>query len=522
MAQRAAPVQKGASSTGEGNVKPTAVDQARGQPGRDIIETVWVLFCSVRFAVVLNIALAFVVMLGTIIPQLQPGIQNSTEALSNFMGGAVGRYGDLAGIMYWSGLFDLYNSLPFRMLIVINVFSIIICTLNRWQPTMRLIGNPMVRATDGFIGGLTERAQFKSVPIPIERAERALRAALRKSRYRVIAERSDDGKTLYIYGDRDRWSKLVTFVSHAALVLLVLAAAFAGQLGWRERSVTLLPGKQVNVGHGTDFTIANVGWNIEFYPGTQTVKEYQNTLAIYEGGTQVLTKTIVVNDPLKYKDVNFFLGSYFPVLYVKGSDAAGNALPLSPMGATAPMTAPAAGEETLLDFGFTRDDNLPLDFVQYRGEDYTLTLELTYYQNIARGPGENPPAYAKVYIDREFDTPVFDGFIPRIGPLQVPGYDQYSFNFRQDTGTVLEVAQDPGLGLVGIFFTIMALGFTVSLYTTFTRCWAKVTRDTEGAVNIMVGGLAERNKVSFERDFEKTALRLKDALEQETLRAQEA
>lgn len=63
----------------------------------------------------------------------------------------------------------------------------------------------------------------------------------------------------------------------------------------------------------------------------------------------------------------------------------------------------------------------------------------------------------------------------------------------------------------------MAAGFTISLYTTYVRCWAKVTPDPEraGAINITIGGLSEKNKVAFERDFENLALRIKDALAQE-------
>jgi cytochrome c biogenesis protein len=278
------------------------------------------------------------------------------------------------------------------------------------------------------------------------------------------------------------------------------------------------PGVPVNVGHGTDFSVANIGWEIEYYPGTQTTQEFRNTLAVYEGGTQVLTKTIIVNDPLRYKDINFFLVSYLPVLYVKGTDASGNPLPLNMMGASGPLTETVKGDEALLDFAFTSDDNLPLDYVQYRGPDHTITLELTYYQNIVRGEGENPPAYAKAYVDQNFDSPIYDAFVPRTGALSIPGYEQYKFDFRQDTATVLEVAQDPGLWAVGIFFTIMAAGFTISLYTTYVRCWAKVTPDAEreGTLNITVGGLSEKNKVSFERDFENLALRIKDSLARET------
>ncbi len=493
---------------------PHAADEIRKRPGRDPIEVIWSLFCSVRFAVVLNLALALASMIGTVVPQMQPGIQSFDVELSQFLSGAKGRYGDFSGLLYWAGFYDLYNSLWFRLLVVTVVFSIVMCTLNRWQPIMRLVRNPAVRASDSFITGLTEKAHFRGVPTDMQGAEAALRSALRKSRYRLLTDVAADGATIFIYADRDRWSKLVTFVSHAALVLLILTAAGLAQAGWREQSVPFYPGKAVNVGHGTDFTVRNNNFWIDYYPDGTTIKEYKENLSVIEGGQEVLTRTITVNEPLRYKGVSFYLVSYQPVLYATVTDSIGTQLPLRRIGASGLITDTTSTAQALLDFQFTSSDNLPMDLVQLPLKDHTLTLQLTYYQDVTRAAKENPPVYLLGYLDENFDKPIYDAFIPKVGPLQLPGYEQYNFTFTKDTAAVMEIAKDPGLEVVGLWFVIMTAGFTISLYTTFTRCWAKITLDEEnpGAVNVVVGGLAEKNKVSFERDFEKTAIRIRDAL----------
>jgi cytochrome c biogenesis protein ResB len=120
----------------------------------------------------------------------------------------------------------------------------------------------------------------------------------------------------------------------------------------------------------------------------------------------------------------------------------------------------------------------------------------------------------QAFVDKNFETPIYDGFLPRTGALQLPGYEQLNFEFTRDTATVLEVAKDPGLGVVGFFFGLMTLGFTLSLYTSFTRCWARIRVDEArpGTVSLLVGGMAEKNKVSFERDFERLANRIKENL----------
>src|SRR5437667_3940813 len=104
MAQRATPVAKGAkrpAQTVPTTTTSQAVAVARGRPQRDLIETVWTLFCSVKFAVVQNVALALAAMLGTIIPQLQPGVADFQDSLDTFLDTARQRYGDLTGFLHW-------------------------------------------------------------------------------------------------------------------------------------------------------------------------------------------------------------------------------------------------------------------------------------------------------------------------------------------------------------------------------------------------------------------------------------
>src|SRR5438874_724518 len=198
MAQSATPISKAARPSIPHTGPGQAIAQAQKRPQRDVVEALWMLFCSIKFAVVLNVSLALAAMLGTVVPQMQPGIQDFQSTLNQFLQDANSRYGELTGLLYWAGFFDLYNSLWFRMLVVIVVFSIIICTLNRWQPTMRLITKPTVRTSDGFLSGLTERAQFRAVPIEQAQAVELLSAALRKSRYRVLIERSPEGAALHL------------------------------------------------------------------------------------------------------------------------------------------------------------------------------------------------------------------------------------------------------------------------------------------------------------------------------------
>ena len=92
------------------------------------------------------------------------------------------------------------------------------------------------------------------------------------------------------------------------------------------------------MGHGTDFSVRNDHFSIDYYDDGTTVKEYKDTLAVVEAGKDVLTKTIIVNDPLRYKGINFFLVSYQPVLYVGVRDQSGEKLGMRRMGQTGLIT----------------------------------------------------------------------------------------------------------------------------------------------------------------------------------------
>src|SRR5437868_12104311 len=79
-----------------------AVATAQSRPKRDYVEAIWTLFCSLRFAVVLNVALALAAMLGTLIPQMPAGIRNFQGEVSRFLDNAHSRFGDLSGVLYWA------------------------------------------------------------------------------------------------------------------------------------------------------------------------------------------------------------------------------------------------------------------------------------------------------------------------------------------------------------------------------------------------------------------------------------
>jgi|GEM_PF-3254065 len=504
----------------QGPATPPGVTTERPGLRRDLFESTWNLFCSVRFAVVLILILAAATTLGTILPQISPGLRDFPQDYADFMSRAQVRFGPVTAVMAAAGLFDLYNSFWFRLLILLICYSIIVCTLNRWGPTLRLINPQTVRSSEAFLNSLSERAQFSGVPLVPAAAATALTGALKRSRYRVLREVAPSGE-VFLYADRDRWSKMVTYFSHAALVLLIITAVGLTQVGWREQSVFMAPNQALKLGHGTDFTVRQTNFRIEKFAGSNDVKEYWCDLTINRGGQDVVKKTIRVNDPLRYEDINFFLVQYQAVASFRALDSGGHALPTNAMGTAGPIADPSADalQPRLLEFNQKDSDGLPMDLVQIKrpGQD-TVTLQVSNYTNTPRSDSENPALFVQAFVGKQFDQPVYRDFIPRQGPLTITGLPGMQFQFGRDTATVMEIAEDYGLSPIAFWFVIMTIGFALSLYITFTRCWVRIVplAGDPTRCDVTLAGLAEKNKITFEAEFERLALRARDYLVQAT------
>jgi cytochrome c biogenesis protein ResB len=224
-----------------------------------------------------------------------------------------------------------------------------------------------------------------------------------------------------------------------------------------------------------------------------------------------------VNDPLRYEGINYFLVSTQTVASIIASTPAGDPLPLNKMGENGPITTTVGSgtEPVLLTFQFTSEENLPMDFVQVRRANTdTVTLQVVQYTDVARAPGEAPPLFVRAYRGQNFDQSYYNDFVPRSGQLVIPEFPDLRFSLKGDIAPILEVAKDADLTAIIVWFSLMAGGFAVSLYVTFQRCWVRISPREDGAdtCDVMMGGLTDRNKVAFEREFERLATRARDAL----------
>jgi cytochrome c biogenesis protein ResB len=136
---------------------------------------------------------------------------------------------------------------------VVLVVSIVVCTLDRTPRLYRQAAEIRVAQPDPFYDPtLPDRAAMTGM------AAADIRAALRGQRF-GFREAEVDG-TRYLYGDRHRWTKLATRMTHLGLILFLIAGVVTSRLGDEQGLV---------IAAGDSLTVQPIGT-----PGLLVVKNY--------------------------------------------------------------------------------------------------------------------------------------------------------------------------------------------------------------------------------------------------------
>lgn len=201
--------------------KPAAV-----QPGGlDPFKFTWDLLTNVKFALFL-VGLALVAgIVGTIIPQVPAPMRDNLAARSAWLELQREEYGSLTATMDRLQLFDIFHSAWFNGLWVVIIVAVTVCTVSRFRPTFRAAQHPQKAVPDSYFERAHHRASFSH-----DGGAEAVEAMLRKRRYSVERVESRPGAT-YLFADRFAWSHYGTFLSHLALLMLLIGAlltVFAG------------------------------------------------------------------------------------------------------------------------------------------------------------------------------------------------------------------------------------------------------------------------------------------------------
>lgn len=441
---------------------------------------VWRLFTSVNFAVLQIIVLLVLAVVGMTVRQLPGFAFRSAGDYATAMADIHARYDGVLGTgvvnaMERLQLFHVFTSTWFSIGLIVLIVSIVICTIDRTPRLWRTSAEIRVVQPDAFFDPkLPDR-----VRIAPGLGEAAVAAVLRKHRFRVRRMTADGAA--YLYGDRNRWVKLATLLTHLGLILFLIAAAVTSRLG-DEQGLVVAEGDTLTVqpiGTPGLLLVRNNGFSAPGLMERGVASDFVTDLSVYQDGQLVARKQIRVNDPLSAGGYSFHQNGFGPApdLEVRAMDGA--VLWSGPV----PLTDQAGG----LPFGTLavpgRDIGLQL-LLDRTSEGVGTLLLLPYVVT-----GLNPDGTNQVQTG--FPLTVTNGATADFEALDfkvtLKGFSDY---------TLLIAKRDPGQGIVWGAFGSLILGLTITFYLPRRRVWARLGPD--GGFSMV--GRSDRY-VDFDREF---------------------
>ncbi len=439
-----------------------------------IIDKIWRFFSSVKLAIVLILIIIATAIIGTVVQQGLPD-----ELYMKHYGMTVFH------IMNAFDLFDMYHSWWFELLLMMFIVNVIVCTWERLPAIFKMFSNPKLKLPVEQLHAFKEK---DTIPYTGSRETliKNLQQKLKEIYKNPIRDDSKEGDFLYL--EKGRIARFGPYVTHISLIIIFIGVLVGSFFGF-DSYLNLVPGESSNIvrtvrGNNKivlPFSIKCNTFNVEFY-NSGIPKAYKSDLSILSDGTLVARKVIDVNKPLKYKGITIYQASY------------GQA---------------GASEFTLsLTDAQTRENDISLNLNQmYHVGDDTSIAVLDYAQNYQ---GFGPTVLLGVYKGTKLiNTGIYLQKYPDFhGAERVDGYKIRFIKADESFYTGLQVAKDPGVPYVATGAIVLILGLIMSFFSYRRRIWIFIPDDASNHT-FVIAGVADRNKYSFEMEFEKIVQEIK-------------
>lgn len=443
---------------------------------------VWKFLSSIKLAIVLIILLTVASVVGTLIPQGRTVAEYTA------------RYGSLSGLFVALRLTRLYSSAWFLALLVLFAANTVVCTLSRFLPKWRRAFRPAPGPDAKSVQSMRASCRFH-LPLSLDAGRERVERELRRRRYAVTRSTHADKAVLQARKRRLGW--FGSDIVHLGL-LVILAGGFTSGLASHRSELALTNGQTVAVPRAP-FELRLDKFETEYYP-QGGVKDWKSTVTVIERGAPVLTRTVQVNEPLKYRGISFYQQSYgwnwdqarLVLEILKPGDPSSSRTVSLKSGERVRVEAPGVTEISVRGF-------VP-DFVIGEGNRV---------QSRSEAPN-NPAAFVEAWKgeERVFSSWIFakypdfgQGHGTDAGGAAAPKIAVILKDYSGASYSVLEAATDPGANLVWIGCALVSLGFFLAFYWP-PREIRVVLEASPGRVDLAAGGQASKSRDAFQAEFD--------------------
>jgi hypothetical protein len=332
------------------------------------LSVLWRIFAAPQTLLILLGLLALILALGTLIPQIPAQDTSDPQAWLSVQTGFLGQ-GD--GLIHTLGLFDIYHSFAFRLLLALTGLCLVVRMVESAELAWKATGlTPWTAASLGFWGRRPPQVRVWSHLLPNELRTRVDRFLTDQGYWlrEVLAQPASN-----LVAGRRSMMLWVLPLGYGALLLALVGLAIAATWGWRSETWQRMPGEERALGHDTPYTIRVDRFGMELGKDQQLRRTFSE-ITWLEAETELGQDLIGTGQPAKRGGVTIRQVGYVPVARMRGWDEQGQPLMLE------------TGEDVLSEVGaveirFNSPEDQPVVLVP----DHDLFLALTFEPLCAAG-----------------------------------------------------------------------------------------------------------------------------------------
>ena len=441
--------------------------------------TLWSFFSSVKLTVSLLIVIAFISILGTVIPQ-QDAADTFLRRLSPGM----------ISVFQKLQLFDIYHSVLFMIPMVLLSINLIVCSARRLPASWKLFRGTSAPYKGDVVKDLPPENLIYSERTLSEEASR-IEGILKKSYGR--AQRKDTESGIMLTGEKGNASYLGVYVIHFS-ILIILAGMIIGFFFGFDAYTEIPEGQSTDTvvlkrgGKGVkklNFAIRCDRFSVDYY-ADGTPKVYRSDLSFTKNGSILQQSKILVNHPASFEGIRFYQASYGTrpsdaLIIVRKGHKEKNAIQVA-AGSEFELPGKEGTAKILrMEGNFMRMGPA----VKIQITSATQNVQFWVFQNIEEMEAANPGLRTNVPM---FNPALFSPYDFSLAAIQPKHY------------TGLQVNHDPGVPVVIVGAIFLVAGFIVVFFYAHRRVWIGI--DSQGGkTRISVSGKSNKDSVGINREI---------------------
>lgn len=502
---------------------------------KTIINKIWELFASVKFAIVIFALISLTSIIGTVLEQRAEPAKNI-----QILGKLFGEF--LAPTMYnileKLGFMDMYHSWWFLTLLILFSANIIICSLDRLPRIWKMVREPIRPLTEEHLEKATIKKELVLKGKP-EKVKGVVASAIKRAGFNYTEAKEDKG--YQFYSQKGSYTRLGVYIAHLSILIILIGSLigiFFGFKGFlnlpegrsysvaflrtgflnameeqeRDRILNAIEASSGNISNasiqlGMDertlkakmqrygiqplgFSIRCDDFDVDFYGGSDMPKEYKSYLTVIDNRKEVLKKAIEVNDPLTYKGITFYQSSY--------------GLMPNPNGEFILRITSQSGTSEIKQLHFDDKFTIPGTNIEGTIRDFSPALSFDRQgRPFTYADMMNNPA---VFIDfKESGKEKYSGWIVKRYPMTWRLPEGHTIEFIDLWGaqyTGLQVRKDPGVWVVYLGCIVMSIGLYIAFFMSHRRIWVRIVEEKNNT-KVVIGATSNKNRTSFERKINK-------------------